>query len=370
MNILVFNVGSTTLKFALINRESGDRIATGLIDRIGQPDGDAPDHMTAARNVLTQLSGQSVDAIGHRIVHGGVLFEKPTRVTPEVMKSLAALDRLAPLHNPPARLVVESLIDGDIPQSLVFDTAWFGTLPESAWRYALPQSLLADHGVRRYGFHGTSHKYVTDQAIQHLNDKHSDSVSDSPKIISLHLGGGASAAASIGGVAVDTSMGMTPLEGLMMATRCGDIDPAIPVFLMNATGMSAADVDRTLNRESGLTGICGDSDMRTVLQRSADGDAAATLAVDMYVRKIVKTVGSYLAILGGLDALVFTAGVGEHSVEIRSRVAVALNHLGIVIDAAANERCERPVACIGSGPVKVLVIATDEELAIARQVEV
>lgn len=367
MNILVFNVGSTTLKYALIDRESGDRISTGLVDRIGQPGGDAADHMTAAKETLTALRGQNVDAIGHRIVHGGALFQEPTRVTPEVLVSLSTLDSLAPLHNPPARVVVESLMEIGVPQTLVFDTAWFGTLAESAWRYALPQSLLTDYGVRRYGFHGTSHQYVTDRAIERLKNDHADSITDNPKIITLHLGGGASAAASIGGVAIDTSMGMTPQGGLMMATRCGDIDPAIPGFLVGAAGMSTADVDRMLIRESGLTGVCGDGDMRTVLTRSGDGDAAATLAVDMYVRTIVKTVGSYLAILGGLDALVFTAGVGERSVEIRRRVAESLNHLGIAIDPDANEQCDRPVASIGSGPVKVLVIATDEELAIARQ---
>lgn len=367
MNILVFNVGSTTLKYALIDRDSGDRISTGLIDRIGQTGGDASDHITAAQKTLTLLRGQNVDAIAHRIVHGGSLFQAPTLVTPEVLASLATLDSLAPLHNPPARVVVQSLLEIGVPQTLVFDTAWFATLAESAWRYALPQSLLTDYGVRRYGFHGTSHQYVTNRALEHLQNDHDHSTSAKPKIITLHLGGGASAAASIGGVAIDTSMGMTPQGGLMMATRCGDIDPAIPGFLVGTAGMSNADVDRMLIRQSGLMGVCGDADMRTVLTRSGAGDPAATLAVEIYVRMIVKTVGSYLAILGGLDALVFTAGVGERSAEIRRRVTQPLNHLGITIDLAANQQCDRPVGCIGSGQVKVLVIATDEELEIARQ---
>lgn len=382
MNVLVINVGSTTLKYACINLETGQRLATGLVDRIGQPgnpDPSAVDHITAAKSVIQRLSemeGVSFDVIGHRIVHGGDMFFQPTPVGPDVLVQLKQLDSLAPLHNPNARTVVQALSNLKIPQILVFDTAYFSTLTDSAFRYPLPNKLFQQHGVRRYGFHGTSHQFVTDRAIEYLSEASANFDASTCKIISLHLGGGASATASLGGKAVDTSMGMTPLEGLVMSTRCGDIDPAIPIYLVRQLGLSIDEVDLLLNRQSGLQGLCGEGDMRQVLRRAKDGDKQAELAIDIFVRKIVKTIGSYFAILGGLDALIFTAGIGEHAAEIRKRIAQPLGHLGIEIDSAINDSCPAELVDLSNATanatsnatVKVLVVPTDEELAIARQV--
>lgn len=376
MNVLVFNVGSTTLKYACIDPETGQRLAAGIIDRIGQPDQTDPaasDHMTAARFVLEILREIPFAAIGHRIVHGGAIFQQPTAVTPEVLQRLKTLDSLAPLHNPPARSVVQSLVDFGVPQTLVFDTAWFSTLDETAWRYALPEAWYRDYGVRRYGFHGTSHEFVTNAAMRFL--EHHDEASDSfsaerCKMITLHLGGGVSASASIGGVAVDTTMGMTPLEGLVMATRCGDIDPAIPLHLMQHHGLSMEQIEHGMIRSGGLLGLCGHADMRKVLEAASNGDQAAETAVNVFVRKIVKTVGGFFAILGGLDTLVFTAGIGQHSSEIRQRVTDALSHLGIRIQSDLNADCSGDMIDISdeAATVRTLVVATDEELAIARQI--
>ncbi|MEO0529537.1 MAG: acetate/propionate family kinase [Planctomycetota bacterium] len=360
MTVLVLNVGSTTLKYACFDSEASERIASGVVDRIGEPNSATCDHAAAAEQALAAVADFQPEAIGHRIVHGGARFHEPTRVTPQVLEELKALDTLAPLHNPPARRVVESLTHLATPQTLVFDTAYYGTLPEVAHRYALPESLLRDHGVRRYGFHGTSHQYVTEQVLAMLDGDSSDK-----RVITLHLGGGASATASVGGRAVDTSMGMTPLEGLVMATRSGDLDPAIPLHLMRVVGMSAEEVERCLNKQSGLTGICGEGDMRAILQRCDHGDASAQLAIDMYVRKLQKTIGGFIAILGGLDALVFTGGVGEHAAPIRERVTDGLDHFGIAIDSDANATNARDIT---AGLVRVLVVPTDEELAIARLV--
>lgn len=360
MRVLVLNVGSTTLKYACLEPSTGQRIAAGVVDRIGQPDGEAADHAMAAELVLSRVADFKPQAIGHRLVHGGTRFHEPTVVTAEVLEELKPLDALAPLHNPPARRVVQSLSALECPQTLVFDTAFYATLPEVAYRYAVPEAWLREYGVRRYGFHGTSHQYVSEQALAKLGGERAGK-----RIITLHLGGGASATASVGGKAVDTSMGMTPLEGLVMATRSGDIDPAIPTHLIQRAGMTAEQVDQGLNKQSGLVGLCGESDMRAILERVEQGDAAARLAIDLYVRRLQKTIGGFLAILGGLDALVFTGGVGENAAAIRQRVVEPLSHLGMAIDPEANQRSE---ADLTAGSVRVLVIATDEELAIARQV--
>ncbi len=378
MNVFVFNVGSTTLKYACIDVASGDRLYQGLIDRIGQTGGEAPDHLTAAHMALEhaglrkpadelRLDGPVISAIAHRIVQGGSQFHGPTLVDATVLSNLSKLDALAPLHNPPARCVLETVVamKVPVPQVLVFDTAYFSTLEPVAYRYAIPAEIYHGHGVRRYGFHGTSHRYVTDAAITHLKG------TAPMRIISLHLGGGASATASIDGVAVDTSMGMTPLEGLVMATRCGDMDPSVPLHLMRTTGMSVDDVDLLLNKRSGLVGLCGEPDMRAILARMDAGDESASLAIAIYVRRLQKMIGSYFAILGGLDALIFTAGVGEHAAEIRRLVTEPLRHLGIALDPAHNQSPElsQGVADISrvGARVRTMVVATDEELAIARQ---
>lgn len=387
MKVLVFNVGSTTLKYACIDAASGQRVCGGLFERIGEADAGSevadhlardaqtvnlPTHEAAAKLALEQAGEYAFDAIAHRIVQGGDKFSAPTRVTGKTLTTLRTLDSLAPLHNPPARRVVESIATAfpHLPQTLVFDTAYFATLAPAAYRYAISTSVADPHGIRRYGFHGTSHEYVVQQALQFLGGEQT-----SKKIISLHLGGGASGTASIGGVAVDTSMGMTPLEGLVMATRCGDIDPAIVLYLIRQAGMTADEVDKLLNSRSGLLGLCGDRDMRIVLSRASSGDAAAELAIDIYVRKIVKTIGGFFAILGGLDALVFTAGVGEHSVEIRRQVTDAIAHLGLRISPETNQAAGESTAdarvidlSAAGAAARTLVVPTNEELAIAKKV--
>jgi acetate kinase len=259
---------------------------------------------------------------------------------------------------------VEGLVGIGTPQALVFDTSYFATLSPAAYRYAVPEDWYQNHAVRRYGFHGTSHQYVTHKAIRFINGD------ETSRIISLHLGGGASATASIGGRAVDTSMGMTPLEGLVMATRSGDLDPAIVLHMTEHAGLEPSEVRNSLNRKSGLLGLCGDQDMRTVLDRRHAGDPAATLAIDIYVRRIIKTIGSYIAILGGLDALVFTAGVGQHSPEIRELVCQSLQHFGIALSEEKNQACCEETTDISASDacVRTLVIDTNEELAIARLV--
>jgi acetate kinase len=364
MNVLVFNVGSTTLKYACVDTASGFTSESGNLDRIGQPEGDAATHIAAAEAVIAKVGWEKIDSIGHRIVQGGSQFEGPTLVDPTVLTDLRKLDSLAPLHNPPARKVVEGLIENPLPQVLVFDTSYFSSLAPEAYRYAIPDSWFLDYGVRRYGFHGTSHEFVTHQAIGILGGN------EVTRCISMHLGGGASITASVGGKAVDTSMGMTPLQGLVMATRSGDIDPAIPLYMIEAAGVSASQIRTALNRESGLVGLCGEGDMRGVLKRRSEGDSAATLAIDIYVRSIVKHIGSYFAVLGGLDCLVFTAGVGEHAHEIRQLVTAPLEHLGVKICQQANVQRNGELADISSADssIKILVIPTNEELAIAQKV--
>ncbi len=375
--VLVFNVGSTTLKFACIDAGSGGRLTDGTIDRIGQADGDAADHLTAARQVLARHEDLNITAIGHRVVQGGDRFTEPTRVDDRVRRDLAELDSLAPLHNPPARRVVDFIARErpDSVQVLVFDTAYYASLTPSAFRYAVPEAAYRDHGVRRYGMHGTSHGFVVRRAIDFLaSAARAGDPSDRSncKIITLHLGGGASATASIGGVAVDTSMGMTPLEGLVMATRCGDIDASVPLHLMRSAGMSPDEVDRLLNKQSGLLGLCGEADMRRVLQKDESGDPEAALAIDIYVRRLHKYIGAYFAILGGLDALVFTAGIGENAALIRRRVVDPLAHLGVKIDGSRNELRHDGGSILdlsaSGASARTLVVPTDEEQAIVAQV--
>ncbi|TWT76504.1 Acetate kinase [Planctomycetes bacterium CA13] len=370
MNVLVFNVGSTTLKYALINTETSERLSEGLVDRIGQTGGDAADHLSAAQIVLEKHATLDVNAIGHRVVHGSDFFTDCTMVTRSVLDDLATLDSIAPLHNPPARAVIEAItnLDMPIPQVMVFDTAYFSTLPPKAYRYAVPEEIYRDYNVRRYGFHGTSHRYVTEQTLGFFEGDTSQT-----KVITLHLGGGASATASVGGTAVETSLGMTPLEGLVMATRTGDIDASVPLHLMRQAKMSTEEVDKLLNKQSGLVGLCGDADMRTILSRRDKGDEAAKLAIEVYVHRIQKYIGSYIAVLGGLDALVFTAGVGENAAAIRALVAKPLSCFGIEIDTEVNANA-RPKGKIvdlstPNAKVRTLIVPTDEEQAISKQVE-
>jgi acetate kinase len=393
MKILVINCGSSSIKYQLFDMRDESVLAAGVLEQIGESRSrlshrfsgsgsemeklnrsrPVPDHRRGFDLIRTVLKESGalentaeLSGIGHRVVHGGDVFRAPTRITAEVVATIRRLIPLAPLHNPANLLGIEVSIEvaPRVPQAAVFDTAFHQSLPEHAYRYALPSELYAKHGVRRYGFHGTSHACVARQAAQHLQRP-----PEALDLITLHLGNGASVTAVKNGNSVDTSMGMTPLEGLMMGTRCGDLDPGIVFFLMRETGRSCPEIDTLLNQASGLKGVCGANDMREILKMAADGSERARLAVEMYCYRIRKYIGAYFAALGRLDALVFTGGIGENAPQIRRRICEGLEGLGIVIDGSPD--VSRPEGTLElqspDSPVKILVIATNEELEIARQ---
>jgi acetate kinase len=392
MNILVINSGSSSIKYQILDMTAGTVLAGGSLERIGEPEsrlihhwqdaagarreitrrGPVPDHAHAFELIATVMResgtpGQlALEAIGHRVVHGGERFRAPTVIDREVVEALRAIGTLAPLHNPPNLTGIEICLRlfPQVPQVAVFDTAFHQTLPAPAFRYAVPDAWYQTHHVRRYGFHGTSHAYVARQAAACLQQPLA-----SLGLITLHLGNGASAAAIQAGQCVDTSMGFTPLEGLMMGTRSGDIDPAILIYLNRETGIGLEDLDYQLNQESGLKGICGVNDMREAQRLAAAGDERARLAIDMYCYRIRKYIGAYYAVLGRLDALVFTAGIGENSPSIRKQSCAGLDRLGIRIDDARNAQAGAGVIEIQTedAPVRVLVVPTNEELEIAHQ---
>ena len=331
------------------------------------------DHQQGFQRIgdVLRLSGALGDTgelfgIGHRVVHGGEAFRQPALINKEVIETIRRLIPLAPLHNPANLLGIEVTLEQapQVPQVAVFDTAFHQSIPVQAFRYAIPQDLYEAHHIRRYGFHGTSHYYVAKQAAGMLNRQ-----LESLHLITLHLGNGASAAAVKDGRSIDTSMGMTPLEGLIMGTRSGDIDPAIVFYLKRKTGLSRDDVESILNRQSGLKGICGVNDMRQIGELADQGDAPAQLAIEMYCYRIKKYIGAYCAVLGQLDAVIFTGGVGENAGFIRAGACAGLAHLGIEIDAEQNKRRSKKAFEIQSqnSPVRVLVIPTNEELEIAEQ---
>ena len=385
---LIVNSGSSSLKYQLIELDGEETLASGSIDRIGEATSSVghttagekhekqlpiADH-TAALRVLTDafaeygpdLAFSPPVVIGHRVVHGGSLFTGPTLVTDRVIADIEELSALAPLHNPAnlAGIRAAAVIFAGVPQVAVFDTAFHQTLPPEAFTYAIDRDLAAQHKIRRYGFHGTSHKYVSEQAAVFL-----DRPLESLKTIVLHLGNGASATAIDGGRSIDTSMGLTPLEGLVMGTRSGDLDPAIIFHLHRQAGLGFEELDSLLNRGSGLLGLTGNGDMRDVQNAAAGGDADAEAALAVWRHRIRHYVGAYVAQLGGLDALVFTAGVGENNALLRRRALAGLEFLGIEIDNDRNELASREPRAIspeGAG-VSVLVIPTNEELEIARQ---
>jgi acetate kinase len=389
--ILVINSGSSSIKYELFDVGAGVVLESGLLERIGEEEsrltrttGDTPpesvsrsvavaDHAQGIELISNAVSqneafrgGEFLVGIGHRVVHGGEEFAGPTLIDPSVVESIRELSALAPLHNP-ANLVgieVARTTFPGVPQVAVFDTAFHQTLPPHAYRYAIPQVYYDEFRVRRYGFHGTSHDYVSKQVAKHLGQP-----LESLSLIVFHLGNGASAAAIRGGKCIDTSMGMTPLEGLMMGTRSGDLDPAILVHLGTAAGLSMEELDVLLNKESGLLGVCGESDMREVLRLASRGDRSAGLAVEMFCYRIKKYLGAYTAILGKLDAVALTAGIGENAAEIRLRSLSGLTHLGISIDPERNIARSSGVRQIQTdeSPVKVLVVPTDESLEIAMQ---
>jgi acetate kinase len=362
--ILVLNSGSSSVKYRLLGAgESGPGERKGTVERIGEPGG-VPDHETALRQIADDLGLADLDlrAVGHRVVHGGTRFREPTVVDDGVLAALRELSPLAPLHNPGniTGIEVARALRPDVPHVAVFDTAFHATLPAPAATYAIDAGVAAEHGLRRYGFHGTSHKYVAARTAALLGRPLAQT-----HTIVLHLGNGASATAVAGGRSVDTSMGFTPLDGLVMGTRPGDLDPGILVYLMRH-GYDTDAVDRLLQKRSGLAGLCGDNDLRTVLARRADGDPAAILAFDVYCYRIRKYVGAYHAVLGRLDAIAFTAGVGEHSPDVRAAALEGLAMWGIEIDPARNAT-DAAVISPDAAPVAVCVVPTDEERAIADE---
>lgn len=365
--IFVVNSGSSSIKYQLVDLDTEQAVLSGLLERVGEPGSGIPDHEAGMRKVLATLgTGHEIAAVGHRVVHGGSLFTSATLITDEVVHQIEELNELAPLHNPPNLLGIRAAraaLPG-VPHVAVFDTAFHHTLPEAAYTYAINTELAAKHGVRRYGFHGTSHKYVSEQTALFLDRPLAEL-----KTIVLHLGNGASACAVDGGVSVETSMGMTPLEGLVMGTRSGDIDPAALIHLHRVAGLDFDQLDDLLNRRSGLLGMTGTGDMRDVQAAAGEGDEAANLALAVYRHRIRRYIGAYLAEMRGLDAIVFTAGVGENNVLLRRRTLAGLEFLGINVDADRNELASKQARRISPDdtPVAVLVIPTNEELEIARQ---
>ena len=358
--------------------ESGGRLVHGQRDALGVvreevTDAEFPDHAVALDAIVGLLDdpaapeeGTELVAIGHRVVHGGEAFREPCLIDDRVIETIRKLSPLAPLHNPANLLCIEVSLARrpDVPQVAVFDTAFHQSIPPHAYRYAVPEYWYESHGVRRYGFHGTSHAYVAKQAARALNRP-----LDALNLIVLHLGNGASVTAVANGKSVDTSMGLTPLEGLVMGTRSGDLDPGAIIYLARQCGMSVDEINADLNGASGLEGLCGVSDLRDVLRREAAGDPRARLALDVYVYRIRKYIGAYMAVLGDVGAIVFTAGVGENSPDIRERACEGLETLGVELDDALNRSPANDARAIHreGARVPVLVVPTNEELEIAQQ---
>ncbi|CAB1080607.1 Acetate kinase (EC [Olavius algarvensis Delta 1 endosymbiont] len=393
MKVLVINSGSSSIKYQLFDMLNKSVLAAGLVEQIGEAASrlthkSSDEHGQTADIVKSQVvenhragfqligaamneSGAMRDSgelfgIGHRVVHGGEKFREPALIDREVIETIRRLIPLAPLHNPANLQGIEVALAAapQVPQVAVFDTAFHQSLPPRAYHYAIPQNLYEDHQVRRYGFHGTSHAYVAKLAARHL-----DRPLEALNLITLHLGNGASAAAIEKGRSIDTSMGMTPLEGLIMGTRSGDIDPAIIFYLAGQAGCAADEVESILNKQSGLKGICGVNDMREINELAGNGEKPAKLAIDMYCYRIKKYIGAYFAALGRVDALVFTGGIGENAAGIRALCCEGLQRLAIEVDENKNDRRTNEIFEIQSSgtPLKILVIPTNEELEIAEQ---
>ncbi|MEC3920447.1 acetate kinase [Nocardia sp. CDC160] len=391
MKVLVINSGSSSIKYQLLEPESADVVASGTVQRIGEDvesdvvtvehkcggetfehRGPVADHAAGLRVVfdLFGASGQDLahadlGAVGHRVVHGGEVFYRPTLIDDDVAKAIIDLSSLAPLHNPPNVTGIESAraLLPDVPQVAVFDTAFFHELPAAAKTYAIDAEIAAAHGIRKYGFHGTSHDYVSRQVAAFLGKDRSEL-----NQIVLHLGNGASASAIRAGRAVDTTMGLTPLEGLVMGTRSGDLDPGIIFHLIRTAGMGVDDVDNLLNRHSGIKGISGVNDFRELGQLIETGHTTAKLAFDVYIHRLRRYIGAYLIDLGTVDAITFTAGVGENDAHVRAEALAGLENYGIKLDAARNTAKDRSARRISTddSAISVLVVPTNEELAIAR----
>jgi acetate kinase len=392
MNIFIINSGSSSIKYQLFKMPNTKPICTGLVERIGLENSvlthkllngdeekiirktmDLVDHEAGLQQVAQLLidkevgviqDPQEIEAVGHRVVHGGESFACTTMITKEVKEEIKKLFSLAPLHNPANYLGIEvaEKIFTKALQIAVFDTAFHQTMPPVAYRYAIPQSFYSERGIRAYGFHGTSHKYVTAKTQEYLKN-------EKAKIITIHLGNGCSMAAVNAGVSIDTSMGFGPLNGLIMGTRSGDIDPSIIFHLVNQLGYSLDQVNNLLNKQSGMLGLTGFSDMRDILKAIAAGNEQAELAYDMYAYRIKKYIGSYAAVLNGLDAIVFTAGVGENDCAIRQMICSGMDFLGIKLDEEKNKVRSASLREINTddASVKILVVPTNEELEIVEQ---
>ncbi|SDC48110.1 MULTISPECIES: acetate/propionate family kinase [unclassified Candidatus Frackibacter] len=390
MKVLVLNCGSSSAKYQLINMEDESPLASGVVERIGidgaflthEPVGseevkienEIPDHSVAIKMVIDALldddygvidSMDEISAVGHRVVHGGENFADSALIDDEVYNAIDEVKHLAPLHNPPNLLGIQvsQELMPETPDVAVFDTAFHQTMPAKSYMYALPYEWYEDYGVRRYGFHGTSHKYVARRAAEILDKPFEDL-----KIITCHLGNGASMAAVKGGKVMDTSMGLTPLEGLVMGTRCGDIDPAIVPFMMENEGYEPAEMDNVLNKKSGVAGLSGVSnDFRDIGEEAENGNEQAQIAIDVFAQRVKKYIGSYSAVLGGADVVVFTAGIGENAIDIRAKILDGLDYLGLTLDEEKNDmRGEEQVITTDDSDNIAIVVPTNEELVIAR----
>jgi acetate kinase len=397
MKILVLNSGSSSIKYKVFDCEQDDKVlAKGQVERIGLPNPilrcscdlskdpncndiilggrgklEIPDH-TAAMGLICKLlldercpiikDLSEIAGVGHRVVHGGEFFSESVVIDDEVKEKIHECARLAPLHNPPALRGIEA-VSREFPNAVqvaVFDTAFHASIPKKAFLYGIPKELYTKHGIRKYGFHGTSHLYVSRRAAEILGKPIEDT-----KIITCHLGNGSSITAVRGGKSVDTSMGLTPLGGVMMGTRSGDLDPYIPIFMIKELGMTADEVERKLNKESGLEGICNFADVRDIERRVTEGDPDAELALEMFAYRVARYIGGYAMVLDGVDAIVFTGGIGEKDAEMRTRILRNAGYLGVKVDAQLNARAESNIASKDSR-VAALVIPTDEEKVIAR----
>lgn len=390
MKILVLNCGSSSVKYKLIESDSKEVLAEGGVEKIGLPDSflkfkrpdgsketivvDMPDAKEAVRQVLKVLtdpkdgvikSFDEIEAVGHRVVHGMEKFNKSVLITPEVIEKVKECYPVAPLHNPANITGIEAVSEilPEVPQVAVFDTAFHQTMPAKAFMYALPYEAYEKYGVRRYGFHGTSHRYVSRRACEFLGVPY-----DKQRIITCHIGNGASITAIKDGISVDTSMGLTPTEGLMMGTRVGDVDPGALVYLMQRLNLDADGLMKLINKQSGVAGVSEiSSDMRDIEDAVARGEEKAILALDMYEYRILKYIGAYTAVLGGVDIIVFTGGVGENQTSTREKICKQLAFLGVTFNAEANKTRGKEIEISGKdSKVKVVVIPTDEEMMIAR----
>lgn len=393
MNILVLNCGSSSVKYKLIEIKANKVLAEGGIEKIGLPDAfikfkfgnekiqqdlDINDHVGAIKSILDNLTSKEygcikdfkeIDAVGHRVVHGGEKFNKSVLINDEVIAKIKECYGIAPLHNPVNMAGIDAINEvlPEVPQVGVFDTAFHQTMPAKSYMYALPYKYYAEDGVRRYGFHGTSHRYVSQRVCEFLGVE-----PIGKKIITCHVGNGGSITAVKDGKSIDTSMGLTPTEGLMMGTRCGDVDPGALIFLMDKHNLSSKDMLNMVNKESGLAGVSGvSSDMREITTAAKQGNEKAILSLEMYEQRITKYVGAFAAEMGGVDIIVFTGGVGEHQSSTRANVCKPLRFMGVEIDDAANDanNGDEGIISTPNSAVKVVVIPTDEEYMIAKDTE-